>query len=234
MTMSKSDTSPDVTNHFSALMRQPAAVRSAVPAIPPGVGAGAALGDGVGVGPLPGQRRLQVALDLLGRPEGEHVVAAAHVPPDAVGVAAQLLLHEHLLERRPALAADLDGVVPAGEPKLARAGRDGLRLLGRERAAVSLGLELERDERLVDEARRALAKVGLGWGQGLHGRVTLPEPPIGACRPGSTARSPRCARRGHGSSQYGCPTADPSVRSAAPRRVAAAPRTSNRRHRRPA
>jgi hypothetical protein len=33
--MSKSDTSPDVTNHFSALMRQPAAVRSAVPAIPP-------------------------------------------------------------------------------------------------------------------------------------------------------------------------------------------------------
>ena len=34
--MSKSATSPEVTNHFSAWIRQPVAVRSAVAAIPPG------------------------------------------------------------------------------------------------------------------------------------------------------------------------------------------------------
>ena len=146
------------------------------PGDPARVGAGPALGDGVGVGPLAAQRRLQVALDLLGRPPREHVVAAAHVPPDAVGVAAQLLLHEHLLEGRPPLAADVDGVVSADQPELAGPGRDRRRLLGRERPAVPLRLELERDQRLVDEARGALAQVDLSGGQGLHGRVTLPEP----------------------------------------------------------
>ena len=142
-----------------------------------GVGAGAALGDRIGVGALAAQRRLEVALDLLRRAAREHVVAAAHVPPDAVGVAAELLLHEHLLEGRPALAAVLDGVVAAVEPRLACPG--GRRLPGRERPAGPLGPS-RAGSATVDEARGAIAQLALGGGQCLHGRVTLPERRRGA------------------------------------------------------
>ena len=65
-----------------------------------GVGAGVALGDRVRVGALAAQARLQVALDLLRRAEAEHVVGARPAPPDGVRVAAELLVHDHLLDHR--------------------------------------------------------------------------------------------------------------------------------------
>ena len=147
--------------------------------MPRRIGAGLGLGDRVGVVQLAAQRRLEVALDLLGRAAPEHVVRARHVPRERVGGAPELLLDEEPLDLRPALPAVLDGVEPARQPRLDRLALDALLQLVRDLPAGALGELLVRDQHLVDEAPRALAQLELlgrevgrrlgGRGGGGHG-----------------------------------------------------------------
>ena len=91
------------------------------------------------------------------------------------GVAAELLLHEHLLEGRPALAAVHDGVVAAHQARLAGGPPDVGDGVCRERAAGTLGPLLERDEDGVDVAGRAVAQLALGGCEReIHGRGLSP------------------------------------------------------------
>ena len=85
-----------------------------------GIGAGLGLRDRVGVVELAAQRRLQVALDLLGRAAPEHVVGTRHVPRERVRGASELLLDEEPLDLRPTLSAVLHRMEPARQPRLDR------------------------------------------------------------------------------------------------------------------
>ena len=71
-------------------------------------------------------------------------------PAEGVGGAADLLLHQHLLERREAAAAELLGHVDGVEAELVDAVAVALQQLGRQLAVVQLGLDLVGDQ-LVDE-----------------------------------------------------------------------------------
>ena len=82
------------------------------------------LGHRVGVVQLAAQGRPQLAVDLLGRAVGEHVVGGRDVPRERVGRAAELLLDEEPLDVRPALAAVLARVQAAGEPARERLAPD--------------------------------------------------------------------------------------------------------------
>ena len=126
---------------------------------------GAALGDRVRVGALAAQRRAQVPLDLLGRPAGQHVVAARHVPPDRIGVAAQLLLHQHLLDVVPAAPAQLHRVVARVEPALAGLVADVAAVGLRQPPAGQLRRQLQRDQHLVHEGGGAGSQLTLPGGQ---------------------------------------------------------------------
>ena len=126
------------------------------------VGAGVGLGDRVGVVQLAAQRGLEVALDLLGRAVGQHVVGAGHVPGERVGGAAELLLDEEPLglatspgRRAPGRAGRRSGAASIAS-RLMRC----VQLVG-DLAAGALGQLLVRDQDLVDEAPRAVAQVEL-------------------------------------------------------------------------
>ncbi len=127
------------------------------------------LGDGVRVVRLPAQPRPQVAVDLLRRAVGEHVVAGRHVPGDGVRRAPELLLDEEPLDVGPALAAVLGAVQPAAEPALQRLLLDAGDRVGGQASVRALGLLLERDQDLVDERAGARLQLGLGGGQPLGG-----------------------------------------------------------------
>ena len=140
---------------------------------------GAALGDGVRVGALAAQRRAQVPLDLLGRPAGQHVVAARHVPPDRIGVAAQLLLHQHLLDVVPAAPAQLHRVVARVEPALAGLVADVAAVGLRQPPAGQLRRQLQRDQHLVHEGGGAGSQLTLPGGQcEVHSKL-LQSSPLG-------------------------------------------------------
>ena len=141
---------------------RPAALRARGRGLDPrGVGARLRLGDRVGVVQLAAQRRLQVALDLLGRAAGEHVVGAGHVPRQRVRRAPELLLDEEPLRLRPALAAVLARVQAARQAGSDRLALDPLLQLVGDPAAASLRQLLVRDQQLVDEAAGALPEVEL-------------------------------------------------------------------------
>ncbi len=72
-----------------------------------GVGAGGLLGDGVAAGPLAAERGIEVPLALLRRRVDQRVVGAGDVRPEPTRDLAQLLMNDHLLQDRPALATDL-------------------------------------------------------------------------------------------------------------------------------
>ena len=135
-----------------------------------GVGAGIALRHGVGVLALAAERGAEVAVDLLGRAEPEDVVAALDRPPDRVRRAAELLVHEHGLDGRPALPSEVDRVVAADEPELARPCTHPLDAGWLEAAVSQLRLDLERDQLLVDERRGPGLQLQLGGCQPeIHG-----------------------------------------------------------------
>ena len=75
-------------------------------------------------------------------------------------------MHQHLLDRRPALAAVLDGVAAAGQPELAAAPADPGVVLGRQPAAAQLGVQLQRDQLVVHERGGPAAELLLGGRQG--------------------------------------------------------------------
>jgi hypothetical protein len=125
------------------------------------VRAGVLLGDRVGVLRLAAQRRAQVPVDLRGTRVGKDVVGARDVPREAVRRAAELLLDGAPLDLAPALAAVLDGVQAAVEPRGDRRGADRLDLGGRQPAAGALGHLLARDQLVVDEAARATLHLAL-------------------------------------------------------------------------
>ena len=101
------------------------------------VRAGVALGHRVGVAELAAQGGAEVALGLLGAGVGPDVVGVRDVPVDRVGAAAELLGDQRPLLQRPALAAVLGGVEPAGQARRERLALDPLdRLLG-EAAVVA-------------------------------------------------------------------------------------------------
>ncbi len=131
----------------------------------PGVRAGARLRDGVGAEPLTSQRRLQVSLALLRIGVGEHLVGAGDERPQPAGDLAVLLVDEHLLEDRPALAADLDRQLAARQPGLDRGPPQLPGPLRREPAAGLLELDLDRLEHLDDEPPGAVAQRLLGGRQ---------------------------------------------------------------------
>ena len=116
-------TSPEVTNHFSPLSRKPRVGALGGRGDRRRVGAGVALGHRVGVVELAAQGGAEVAVDVLVGGVGPDVVGVRDVPVDRVGGAAELLLDQRPLDRRPALAAVLGRVQPAVEP-----GRERLRL----------------------------------------------------------------------------------------------------------
>ncbi len=134
-----------------------------------GIGAGVLLGHRVGVVRLAAQPGPQVAVDLLGRAVGEHVVPGRDVPGDRVRRAAELLLDEEPLDVGPALAAVLGAVQAAAEPALQRLLLDARDGLGRQAAVGALGLLLERDQDLVDEGARTRLQLGLGGRQAFGG-----------------------------------------------------------------
>ena len=144
------------------------------------VGAGLGLGDRVRVVQLAAQRRLEVALDLLGRAAAEHVVGARHVPRERVRGAPELLLDQEPLDLRPALPAVLHGMEPAREPRLHSLALDpSLQLVG-DLPAGPLRELLVRDQDLVDEAPCPLAQlellrreVGRGLGGGAAGVIVI-------------------------------------------------------------
>jgi hypothetical protein len=78
---------------------------------------------------------------------------------DRVGAAAELLGDQRPLQPRPALAAVVARVEPAGQARRQRLPLDPLdRLLG-QLAVGHLGLDLERDQHLVGEAPGAFLEV---------------------------------------------------------------------------
>ena len=84
---------------------------------------------------------------------------------DGVGRAAELLFDERPFEGRPALAAVFGLVEPADEAGVDRLGLDDVdRILG-QAAMEALGLLLEREEDVLDEAPRALLDVALALGE---------------------------------------------------------------------
>ena len=132
------------------------------PAHTPGIRAGLGLGDRVALATLTAQRGAEVAVDLIGRAVREHVGDARDVPPDAVGVTPEGLVHDHLLEQAHALAAVLGRVVDADQARFLSRARDRPRRLGGQLAAVELGRLLVRQAVLVDEApgdRRELRQI---------------------------------------------------------------------------
>ncbi len=141
------------------------------------VGARVALRHGVGVLPLAAEGGTEVAVDLLGRAETQDVVAALDGPPDGVRRAAELLVHEHGLDGGPALPAEVDRVVAADEPELARSRPHALDARRLEAAVCQLRLHLERDELLVDERRGPGLQLQLGGCQPeIHGVSSLMAP----------------------------------------------------------
>ncbi len=140
------------------------------------VGARVALGDGVGVGALAAQARLEVALDLLGRAEAEHVVGAGPAPPDGVRVAAELLVHDHLVDHRHLGAAVDLQVTGADHAGRERGVEHAPLVVGVE--AVQLGLQLERDADVVDVGGGATAQVLLRGREGeVHAYSLMPRVP---------------------------------------------------------
>ena len=134
-----------------------------------GIGAGVTLGDGVGIGTFAGQGRAQVRLDLLGRAERQHVVAAAHQPPEAVRNASELLVDDDVLHHLPALSAVLGGMVTSDQLELTGQPTD-LRLYVVGHAAAGLlGRYLVRDQG-VGKAAGPRAQILLLRGEGeVHG-----------------------------------------------------------------
>src|SRR4029078_11538005 len=80
--------------------------------------AGFGFRDRVALAALAAQRGAELAVDLIGRAVREHVGDARDVPPDAVGVAPEGLVHDHLLEQAHALPAVLARVVASEQPRV--------------------------------------------------------------------------------------------------------------------
>jgi hypothetical protein len=140
------------------------------------VGARTRLGDRVALVALAADRRLQPGLDLLGRhhlrrPGGRGVQA----PAQRIRDAADLLGDEHLLQRREPAAAKLLRQVHRGQAELAGLRLVGVLLLLGDLPTVLLGVQLPRDQVLVDETARPRLHLTVGGGEwvGRHGR-TLP------------------------------------------------------------
>src|SRR4029079_2854581 len=98
-----------------------------------GVGAGPRLGDRVAPAALAAERRIEVAAALRVIGVDERVVRAGDESPQAPGDLTELLVDEHLLERAPALAAELAREGAAMEVRL-----DGAAL----EVAIRLGIEV--------------------------------------------------------------------------------------------
>ena len=128
---------------------------------PAGVRPRLGLGYRVGVAALAAQRRHEVALDLLRGPLEQHVVGARHVPVQAVGDAAELLVDQEPLEHRPSLAAVLGREPAAVQPRGDRLALDALDGLLGQLPAQLLGLELERHQHRLDERPRSLLELEL-------------------------------------------------------------------------
>ena len=129
------------------------------------IGPGLGLGHRVRVAALAAQRRRHVALELLGRRVGPDVVDIGHVPVQAVGAAAELLVDEEPLEHRPALAAALHVDPAAVQPGGDRLALDLVDRLDRQPPQRQLGRNLERDQHVFDEPLRAIAQLTLVVGQ---------------------------------------------------------------------
>src|SRR3954447_22751516 len=113
----------------------------------------------VAVVTLAAERAPQPAVDLLGRARGEHVVGGRYVPRQRVGGAPELLLDQHPLELRPALAAVLARAQAPVELRGHGLGLDARHVLIGDLAA--LGLLLEREQDLLHEASCARLELGL-------------------------------------------------------------------------
>ena len=130
------------------------------------VGARALLGDRVALLPLPTDGRDEPPLELLGahdlRRPGRR---RADAPPETVRHPPDLLGDEHLLEHREPTAAQLDRHVHRVQAEIDRlAVMPRTELVG-QAAAVHLGLDLVRDELLVDEPPGPLRDLPVGVGQ---------------------------------------------------------------------
>ena len=101
-----------------------------------------------------------------------HVVGVGDVPGHAIGRAAQLLLDEEPLGDAPAVPTVLWRMRTTVYAVFHRLRADELLGLGRQRSARQLGGDLERDEHLIDEGRRACLEVsevvGASGGIGAH------------------------------------------------------------------
>ena len=115
-----------------------------------GVRAGVGLGHRVGVMELPLEGWAQPPVDQLRAGRLPDVVGRWHVPADAVGVAAELLLDQQPLGRRPALTTVLRAVQAAGEPRIEGGLTDSLDVVVRQGTARSLGFLFKGDENVVD------------------------------------------------------------------------------------
>ena len=187
----KSVLSGPVTNHFSPLSTQPVAVADRRGLEGPGVGAGVRLGDRVRAEPLAAEARLEVAPALVGVGVGEDLVRAGDEAPQAARDLAVLLVDEHLLEHRPAAAADRHRQLAARQPGLDRQPPELRATLRRELAAGALELHLERLEDVDDEPPRVVAQRRLG----LREREVHDLRPSAACGRRSGRRVPSRCRR---------------------------------------
>ena len=130
-----------------------------------GVGARVTLGDGVRVGTLARQRRQEIRLNLLGGAERQNVVTPTHQPPEPVGDAPELLVHDHVLHHLPALAAMLHRMVTADQTGFTRETANLGLDLGCNLAAALLCRDLVWQERIC-KCTCAQPKVVLLRGQG--------------------------------------------------------------------
>src|SRR4029077_19160434 len=108
----------------------------------PRVGTRARLGDRIAARAFPAQARLEVALALAGVAQGEDVVHARHVGPQAAGDLSELLLDDDLLHRRPGEAAERRRQVAADQAGRDRPGAQLAALLGGELPARPLEWDL--------------------------------------------------------------------------------------------
>ena len=154
----KSATSPEVTCHFSPVMRHVVAGPRRRGPHHRRVGAGALLGDRVRIPALAAAGGSKEPLLLLLGPGGERDRGPPRDVPEGPGGATPLLLDQHLLEEVVSAAAVLfrvvDRVEVPVEDRLLRSG-----VARRREAVVRLAFVLERHEDLVGEVARLLLEL---------------------------------------------------------------------------
>ena len=161
------------------------------------VRAGAVLGDRVAPRALAAHRRVEVARPLLGVAMDQGVVRPRDVRPQAARALPELLVDQHLLERRPALPAERHRERAAVEPGLDRGLADRGAPVARDAAVRRLELGLARLEDLADERAGPRLELELRRGQGeVHRREGCATPPGSRrTRRGARDAAPRAAPR---------------------------------------